>query len=135
MTEPTGRRVRGGYTPVDPDTFVPIDRPSDASLRGAVIVGLVLAIGAGAIAAAGVVAFFDPAEKLVYLAAALIGASLATVWSVLSTLRSGRRRREDFVRCGGDPTGMTDLMFGVMRGVRTPDGRWEVPEQPAGDYV
>jgi len=135
MTEPTGRRVRAGYTPVDPDKFVHIDRPSDASLRGTVIVCLVLTIGAGAIAAAFVVVLFDPAEDWVYLVAAVIGASLATLWSVRSTLRSGRRRREDFVRCGGDPTGMTDMMFGSMRGVRTPEGRWEVPEQGSGDYV
>ncbi|WP_104163950.1 hypothetical protein [Cryobacterium sp. N22] len=135
MTEPTGRRVRGGYTPVDPDKFVHIDRPSDASLRGAMVVGFVLAIGAGASAAAFVVVLFDPAEDWIYLVAALIGASLALLWSVRSTLRSGRRRREDFVRCGGDPTGMTDMMFGSMRGVRTPEGRWEVPEQGSGDYV
>ena len=135
MTEPTGRRVRGGHTPVDPDRFVHIDRPSDASLRAVVIMSLVLASGAGAIAAACIVAVFDPAEKLLYLVAAVIGASLAGLWSVRSTLRSGRRRREDFVRCGGDPTGMTDLMFGSMRGLRTADGRWEVPGQGSGDYV
>lgn len=135
MTEPTGRRVRGGHTPVDPAKFVPVDRPSDASLRGAVVVGLVLAIGAGAMAAGFLAVWLAPAETIFYLVAAVLGASVATVWSVRSTLRSGRRRRDDFVRCGGDPTGITDLMFGVMRGWRTPRGDWEVPEQGSGDSV
>jgi hypothetical protein len=35
---------------------------------------------------------------------------------VRTNLLDGRRRREDFVRSGGDPTGMSDMMFGIMRG-------------------
>lgn len=54
--------------------------------------------------------------------------------NVSVTLRSVRRRREDFVRCGGDPTGITDMMFGVMRGERTEKGEWVVPKQGSGDY-
>jgi len=135
MDEPSGRRARRGNTPFDPSKVVHIDRPSDASLRVDVVVGLVLSIGAGAIAGACLAAWLGPAEPIPYLVSALIGGSLAAVVFVRTTLRSGRRRREDFVRCGGDPTGMTDLMFGSMRGWRTPEGVWEVPEQGSGDYV
>ena len=135
MTEPTGRRVRTGYTPVDPQKFVPIERPSDATLRGAAVVSVGLSFGAGSIAAAGLVAWLAPDATILYLVAAVIGATLTTTWNVRSSVRSGRRRREDFVRCGGDPTGMTDMMFGALRGWRTPEGDWEVPEQGSGDYV
>jgi len=135
MNEPTRRSSRTGYTPVDPDKFVRIGRPTDASLRRAAGVSIVLAFGAGAIGGACLVAWSAPDATILYLIAAVIGATLATVWSVRGTVRSGRRRREDFVRCGGDPTGMTDMMFGTLRGRRTAEGEWEVPEQGSGDYV
>ena len=94
-----------------------------------------LATAAGAAAAGCIVGLMDPAEDVVYLIAAVIGAALAVTLNVRSTLSSGRRRREDFVRCGGDPTGMTGMMFGAMRGWRTAKGDWEVPAQGSGDYV
>jgi hypothetical protein len=119
--------------PVDPAKFVHIDRPSNASLRGSIVTGFVLWIGAGATVAAFVVSRFND-DGLTCLAAAVVGAALAVALGVRSTLRAGRRRREDFVRCGGDPTGMTDMMFGTMRGYRTAEGEWVVPEQGSGDY-
>ena len=48
MTEPTGRRARTGYTHVDPDKVVHIDRPSNFSLRVVAVVAFVLATLAGA---------------------------------------------------------------------------------------
>ena len=60
-------------------------------------------------------------------------AALAGVIYVRTNLRDGRCRREDFVRSGGDPTGMSDMMFGIMRGKRTDEGKWMVPEQGSGD--
>jgi hypothetical protein len=118
---------------VDPAKFVHIARPSNASLRGSIVTGFVLWIGAGAIIAAFLVTRFSD-DVSACLIAAVIGAALATTLGVRTTLRSGRRRREDFVRCGGDPTGMTDMMFGTMRGLRTAEGEWVVPEQGSGDY-
>jgi hypothetical protein len=129
----SGRRVRTGYTPVDPAKFVHIDRPSNASLRGSIVTGFVLWIGAGGIPAAFIVSRFTD-DGFACLVAAVIGAALAVVLGVRHTVKSGRRRREDFVRCGGDPTGMTDMMFGTMRGLRTAEGEWVVPEQGSGDY-
>lgn len=133
MTEPAGSRVRTGYTPVNPAKLVHIDRPSNASLRGAVVTGFVLWIGAGAISA-GWQATRLSLDVPPYLTASVAGAVLATVLGVRHTKGQGRRRREDFVRCGGDPAGMTDLMFGSMIGCRTPEGEWEVPGQGSGDY-
>lgn len=134
MTQPTGRRARIGQTPVDPAKFVHISRPSNASLRGAVVVGAVLAVFFGAAAGSCILLPFRPKNEALYLVGAVIGAVLASVVNVSVTLRSGRRRREEFVRCGGDPTGMTDMMFGVLRGERTEKGEWVVPEQGSGDY-
>jgi uncharacterized membrane protein YeaQ/YmgE (transglycosylase-associated protein family) len=132
----TGRRARTGPTPVDPAKFVHIDRPSNASLRGAVITGIVLSTVAGAIAASCALLPFNlaPESEFLYLVAAIIGGALACVLWVRGNSRQGKRRRDDFVRCGGDPTGMTDMMFGVMRGIRTENGTWVVPEQSSGDY-
>lgn len=133
MPEQSGRRARHGCTPVDPAKFIPIHRPSNASLRGAVVTGFVLWIAAGAISAGWLASCFST-QLPFFLTAAVLGATLVTVLGVRNTKRMGRRRREDFIRCGGDPTGMTDLMFGSMRGFRTPEGEWEVPEQGSGDY-
>lgn len=135
MNDPqsAGRRARAGYTPVDPSKFIHIDRPSNASLRGAIFTGFVLWILAGGVLVAFIVSRFDD-DGPTWLVAGIIGASLATALGVSNTLRAGRRRREDFVRCGGDPTGMTDMMFGSMRGYRTAEGEWVVPEQGSGDY-
>ncbi len=135
MTEPTRSRARTGYTHVDPDRVIHIDRPSNFSLRVVAVVAFVLATLAGAILPAVIVALFDPAENVTYLIAAAIGAALAGTLEIRTSLHNGRRRREDFVRSGGDPTGMTDLMFGAMRGWRTADGRWEVTPQGSGDYI
>lgn len=136
MDELTGRRIRRGYTPipVDPSKFVHIDRPSDRSLKGSIITGFVVWIIAGGVT--GSCAYFfliNPNATDLYLPAA-IGATLAVLLGVRHTVKDGRKRREDFVRCGGDPTGMSDLMFGTMRGYRTAEGEWVVPEVGSGDY-
>ena len=36
-----------------------------------------------------------------------------------------RKKRAEFVKAGGDPTGITPWMFGAMRGSLTEDGVWE----------
>lgn len=134
MTEPTGRRARTGPTPVDPAKFVHIDRPSNASLRGAIVIGAVLAVLFGGAAGSCILLPFHPENQFLYLVGGIIGIVAGSIINVRMTLRSGRRRREDFIRCGGDPTGMSDMMFGVMRGQRTETGEWIVPEQGSGDY-
>jgi hypothetical protein len=77
---------------------------------------------------------FNPEVQSLYLIAAIIGAAVGSVIYVRTNLRDGRRRREDFVRSGGDPTDMSDMMFGMMRGKRSEEGKWVVPEQGSGDY-
>ncbi|MDF2049552.1 hypothetical protein P2Q66_06355 [Arthrobacter sp. Cr_A7] len=134
MTRPKGRRARTAPAPVDRSKFVHIDRPSNASLHGAVIVGWILWMGAGATIASCSLLPLSPDAEILYLIAAIIGAALGGVIYVRTNLRDGRRRRDDFVRSGGDPTGMSDMMFGVMRGKRTEEGKWIVPEQGSGDY-
>lgn len=133
MTQPTGRRARTGPTPVN-SNIVHIDRPSNRTLHGAVVVGAVLAVFFGATAGSCILFPFSPENEVLYLVGAVTGAVLASIVNVRITLRSGRRRREDFVRCGGDPAGITGMMFGVMRGERTKNGEWFVPEQSSGDY-
>lgn len=136
MTEPTGRRVRTGYTPVpvDPSKFVHIDRPSNRSLRGAVAFGFFFwAVAGGVICALIYFFFFNQQAKDLYIPAA-IGAIIGVILGVRHTIKDGRKRRDDFVRCGGDPTGMSDMMFGIMRGYRTAEGEWVVPEVGSGDY-
>lgn len=134
MTEPTGRRARTRPSPVDPGKFIHIGRPSNATLRGAVAMGVALSFLFGAAAGSAVLLPFHFDNEFVYLAGAAVGAALANIINVRVTLRWGRRRREDFIRSGGDPAGITDMMFGVMRGQRTEKGEWFVPEQGSGDY-
>lgn len=134
MTQAKGRRARTLPIPIDPSKFVHIDRPSNASLRAGVIIGWLLSMGVGATIASCALLPFNPDVKILYLIAAIIGAALGGLIYVWTNLREGRRRREDFVRSGGDPTGMSDMMFGIMRGKRTEEGKWIVPEQSSGDY-
>lgn len=134
MNQPKGRRARTLPIPIDPSKFVHIDRPSNASLRLGVIVGWLLSMAAGATIASCALLPFNPVAEILYLIAAIIGATLGGLIYVRTNLRDGRRRREDFVRSGGDPTGMSDMMFGMMRGKRTEEGKWIVPEQGSGDY-
>lgn len=134
MTGSTGRRARTGPTPVDPAKFVHIDRPNNASLRGAIVVGTLLAVLFGAAAGGCILLPLNLENDYLYLVGAAVGIVVALVIYVRITLSSGRRRREDFIRCGGDPTGITDMMFGSMRGYRTEHGKWVVPEQGSGDY-
>jgi hypothetical protein len=91
-------------------------------------------MGAGATIASCALLPFSPDVEILNLIAAIIGAALGGLVYVRTNLRDGRRRREDFVRSGGDPTGMSDIMFGMMRGKRTEEGKWTVPEQGSGDY-
>jgi len=135
LTEPVRRYLRNVPTPIDPDRFVHIDRPSNFSLRVGAVVIVGLSALAGVALAGCAVALFDPAENIIYLVAAVSAAAVSALIAVRSTLRSGRRIREDFIRCGGDPTGVTVMMFGTMRGQRTAEGNWEVPPQGSGDYV
>lgn len=134
MTQSKGRRARRAPAPVDPSKFVHIDRPSNSTLRWAVVVGWVLSIGAGATIGSCFLLPFSPEVEALYLVGAVIGAALGGVIYVRTNLREGRRRRDDFVRTGGDPAGITDMMFGVLRGKRTEEGKWVVPEQGSGDY-
>ncbi len=77
MTEPTGSRARTGPAPVDPSKFVHIDRPSNASLRGAVVTGAVLAVLFGAAAGGCMLLPFHPENEFLYLVGAAIGVVLA----------------------------------------------------------
>lgn len=134
MTESTGRRVRTGYTPVDPSKFVHIDRPSNRSLKGTAFTIFVLwTMAGGTVGACGYLWFINPDATDLYLPAAIV-AVIVDIFAYFGTKKEGRRRREDWVRCGGDPTGMSELMFGSMRGERTSEGKWIVPEQGSGDY-
>lgn len=133
--KPIAKHSRQGYTPypVDPSKFKNIKRPSNTSLRGAIVTGFILWTLLGGTIGGMIYFFFNQDATDLYLPAA-IGAVIAVIIGVRHTIKDGRKRREDFIRCGGDPTGMTDMMFGMMRGYRTPDGKWEVPEQGSGDY-
>lgn len=101
MIQPTGRRARTRPTPVDPSKFVHIDRPSNASLRGAIVVGTLLAVLFGAAVGGCVLLPFNPENDYHYLVGAAVGVVVALVIYIRVTAGSGRRRREDFIRCGG----------------------------------
>lgn len=73
---------------MDPAKSVHISRPSNASLRGAVVVGAVLAVFFGAAAGSCVLRPFSPQNEALYLVGAAIGAVLANVVNVRVTLQS-----------------------------------------------
>ena len=55
----------------------------------------------------------------------VIGAALGLAGFFPLHLREGRIKKAKFIAAGGDPTGMSVLMFGAMSGRALPDGTWE----------
>jgi hypothetical protein len=135
LSEQRGRHLRNTPAPAVPANFVHIDRPANLSLRVAVAALVTLSALASTVVFALAALLFTPEGTAANVGVAALGAALGAAAALASLRRSGRSRREDFVRCGGDPTGVSDLMFGVMRGRRAAGGTWEVPSQGSGDHV
>jgi hypothetical protein len=55
----------------------------------------------------------------------VLGCGLGLTFYLPDHFNRARKKRADFVRTGGDPTGITPWMFGAMRGSITEDGVWE----------
>jgi hypothetical protein len=54
----------------------------------------------------------------------VLGCSVGLGWYLPEHFRAARKQREDFVKAGGDPTGITPWMFGAMGGRINEDGVW-----------
>lgn len=54
----------------------------------------------------------------------VLGCALGLGLYLSEHFRAARKKRADFVRAGGDPTGITPWMFGAMRGRINEDGVW-----------
>ena len=55
----------------------------------------------------------------------VLGCGLGLALHLPDHFKRARKKREDFVRAGGDPSGITPWMFGAMGGRITEDGVWE----------
>lgn len=55
----------------------------------------------------------------------VVGCGLGLTLYLREHFRVAAKKRKDFVRAGGDPTGITPWMFGAMSGRITEDGVWE----------
>ncbi|GAB5079410.1 hypothetical protein [Arthrobacter sp. AD-310] len=55
----------------------------------------------------------------------VLGCGIGLVLYLREHFRVARKKREDFVRAGGDPTGITPWMFGAMSGRINDEGVWE----------
>lgn len=110
----------------DPANFDITNRPSDRSLRAGVVVGFLLSAIPGAVLLPMPYTFIaeDP-QMNVFLIFVGIGAAIGMSLYFPHNRRNGRIKRREYVRAGGDPTGITDHMFGAMGGYQRPDGKWQ----------
>ncbi|MCU1566500.1 MAG: hypothetical protein JWQ56_1437 [Pseudarthrobacter sp.] len=110
----------------DPLNFDITNRPSDASLRATVVFGFFLSALPGAVTLPLIYSWIvgEPTGGWAIFWA-LIGALVGMTYYFPSNKRSGRIKRREFISAGGDPTGITDHMFGGMGGYRRKDGSWQ----------
>jgi len=55
----------------------------------------------------------------------VLGCTLGCAMYLHGHFQRARSKREEFIKAGGDPTGITPWMFGAMGGSITEDGVWE----------
>jgi hypothetical protein len=105
----------------------PNQRPSNGSLRfwaafWTVFWGLLVGVGA----AVGYVFLTDRHPiGILSIGFFMLGCGLGVGLYLPAHFNSARKKRDMFVRVGGDPTGITPWMFGAMGGSITEDGLWE----------
>ena len=105
----------------------PNQRPSNGSLRfwaafWTVFWGLLVGVGA----AVGYVFLTDRHPiGILSIVFFMLGCGLGVGLYLPAHFNSARKKRDMFVRVGGDPTGITPWMFGAMGGSITEDGLWE----------
>lgn len=118
-----------------PDNSDISKRPSNASLITVVALGFIFSALPGAILLPLPYVFISGEPEVFWtVALAVVGALIGMSLYFPSNLRDGRRKKREFIAAGGDPTGITDHMFGAMAGRKMPDGSWEwSPEGGSGD--
>jgi hypothetical protein len=120
-----------------PSNFDINNRPSNASLNAAFVVGLVLSAIPGAAILTLLYSLIsgDPTVGWT-IALASIGAAIGASIYFPANARSGRIKRREFTSAGGDPTGISIQQFGAMGGRKLDDGTWEWSTPGgSGDYV
>jgi hypothetical protein len=116
----------------------PNQRPSNRSLRfragfGAVFWALLLGVGftLGYVYLSNLIVGrpYGVLSVLFFVA----GCGLGLAWYLREHFKAARLKREEFVRAGGDPTGITPWMFGAMSGKipRTVSGSGTARPDPA----
>lgn len=55
----------------------------------------------------------------------VLGCGLGLAMYLHNHFQRARSKREEFIKAGGDPAGITPWMFGAMRGSISEDGVWE----------
>lgn len=110
----------------DPLNFDITNRPSDASLRSAVVFGFFLSALPGAVVLTLLYVWIvgEPTGGWTIFWA-VIGALIGMSCYFPMNKRSGKIKRQEFISAGGDPTGITDHMFGGMGGHPRSDGTWQ----------
>jgi hypothetical protein len=124
-------------TYTNPDNFDISKRPSNGTLIFLLGFRLFLSALPGSVILPLIYDWLFPSsEDNFKLLLAFIGGVIGMAIYLPLNLRSGRRKRAEFVSAKGDPTGINDYMFGVMGGRKFEDGGWEwTPPEDSGDSI
>lgn len=110
----------------DPANFDIHNRPSNASLRFGIVFGFFLSAFPGGIILPLLYVWIIPEPTGGWaIVCAAIGALIGMSMYFPHNLRDGRIKRREYVKAGGDPTGISDHMFGAMGGCENKDGQWQ----------
>lgn len=110
----------------DPANFDINNRPTPGKLRLWLVIGFFLnAIPGAVILPILYIWIAKPPEVPLVITAAVIGALIGMVTYFPRTKRAGRSKRREFVKAGGDPTGYTDMLFGVLGGAPVGPTGWQ----------
>lgn len=110
----------------DPANFDITNRPTAKELRVGLIIGFFLNAIPGAIILPLIYTWVvsEPEAGPVIILAA-IGALIGMATYFPRTKKAGIRKRREFVAAGGDPTGLSDMLFGIMGGAPVGKTGWQ----------
>lgn len=104
------------------------NKPDNFELKTNLVVGILFLIGIGGVAPLFILHWLG-LRQWALIGIPLLLVILCLTAHVKSLKRRGAKSKELYISHGGDPSGTSDILFGLIAYSITPDGRWKWPEK------